>query len=142
MIENIVKRAINFCEENGHRVTIPRIEVLKIISKSKKPLKAYDILKELSSIINNPKPPTVYRAIEFWEKFNFVHKIESLNAFTACEADDLHTGTQFFICDDCGVAIESHLSELPKILKKSTKEKTFKPLRWKLEINGLCNQCS
>ena len=71
-----------------------------------------------------------------------MHKIESLNAFTACEADDLHTGTQFFICDDCGVATESHLSELPKILKKSTKEKTFKPLRWKLEINGLCNQCS
>ncbi len=142
MTKNIIKNAINFCKDNGHRVTNPRIEVLKIISKSKKPIKAYDILNILSKKIINPKPPTVYRAIEFWEKFNFVHKIESLNAFTACQADHLHQGSQFLICDDCGVAIESHLCDLPNILKQISKQNTFKTLRWKLEISGLCNQCS
>ena len=142
MTKNIIQKAITFCEDNGHRLTSPRIEVLKIISKSKKPIKAYDILEKLSKKIINPKPPTVYRAIEFWEKFNFVHKIESLNAFTACEADHLHQGSQFLICDDCGVAIESHLCDLPNILKQISKQKTFKTLRWKLEISGLCNQCS
>jgi Fur family zinc uptake transcriptional regulator len=142
MTKNIVQKAITFCKDNGHRVTNPRIEVLKIISNSKKPIKAYDILNKLSKKIINPKPPTVYRAIEFWEKFNFVHKIDSLNAFTSCEADHLHEGSQFLICDDCGVAIESHLSELPKVLKQISKQKTFKTLRWKLEISGLCNQCS
>ena len=142
MTKNIIKNAINFCKDNGHRVTNPRIEVLKIISKSKKPIKAYDILDKLSKKIINPKPPTVYRAIEFWEKFNIVHKIESLNAFTACEADHLHEGSQFLICDDCGVAIESHLCDLPNILKQISKQNTFKTLRWKLEISGLCNQCS
>ena len=142
MTKNIIKNAINFCKDNGHRVTNPRIEVLKIISKSKKPIKAYDILEKLGKKIINPKPPTVYRAIEFWEKFNFVHKIESLNAFTACEADHLHEGSQFLICDDCGVAIESHLCDLPNILKQISKQNTFKTLRWKLEISGLCNQCS
>ena len=142
MTKNIVQKAITFCKDNGHRVTNPRIEVLKIISNSKKPIKAYDILNKLSKKIINPKPPTVYRAIEFWEKFNFVHKIDSLNAFTSCEANHLHEGSQFLICDDCGVAIESHLSELPKVLKQISKQKTFKTLRWKLEISGLCNQCS
>ena len=142
MTKNIIQKAITFCKDNGHRLTTPRIEVLKIISKSKKPIKAYDILEKLSKKIINPKPPTVYRAIEFWEKFNFVHKIESLNAFTACEADHLHQGSQFLICDDCGVAIESHLCDLPNILKQISKQNTFKTLRWKLEISGLCNQCS
>ncbi len=142
MINNIIKKAITFCEDNGHRATKPRIEVLKIISNSKKPLKAYDILKKLGNIINNPKPPTVYRAIEFWEKLNFIHKIDSLNAFTTCDEVHLHNGSQFFICNDCGIAIESHLHELPKILKQISYKKTFKALSWKLEVSGLCRQCS
>ena len=136
MTKNIIKNAINFCKDNGHRVTNPRIEVLKIISKSKKPIKAYDILNILSKKIINPKPPTVYRAIEFWEKFNFVHKIESLNAFTACEAGHLHEGSQFLICDDCGVAIESHLCDLPNILKQISKQKLSKHYAGSLRLVG------
>ena len=53
-----------------------------------------------------------------------------------------HAGAQFLICDDCGKVIESNLDEIPEILKKSTENNTFKPLRWNLEINGLCSQCS
>ena len=136
------EKIIEICKKKKWRLTKPRLEVLKIISLSKEPLKAYDILKKLGDLIKNPKPPTAYRAIEFWEKHNFIHRIESLNAYAVCNKKHTHNGSQFLICNDCGKVIESDLFDLPQILKKSTQNNAFKPLRWSLEINGTCNQCS
>lgn len=141
MKKEIINKATQFCLENKHRLTEPRLKVLRIISQSKKPIKAYEILKVLSKVIKKPKPPTAYRAIEFWLKYNFIHRIESLNAYLICKADHLHKGSQFLICNDCGKVIESHLCELPESLKISSRKNTFTPKSWNLEINGTCNQC-
>jgi Fur family transcriptional regulator, zinc uptake regulator len=139
--KRIVEQAFKFCSDNKLRLTEPRIEVLKIISRNGKPIKAYEVLDKLSNTIKNPKPPTAYRAIEFWKKYNFIHRIESLNAYLLCEANHFHNGTQFLICDSCGKVIESHLCELPEALKNSTEKNTFIPSTWHLEINGICHQC-
>ena len=141
-MKSIIEKAFKFCSNNDERLTKPRLEVLKIISKSKKPIKAYEVLKELGKIIKNPKPPTAYRAIDFWKKNNFVHRIESLNAYLVCEANHFHRGSQFLICDSCGKVIESHICELPSALKETTKKNTFNMSTWHLEINGICNQCN
>ena len=136
------EKIIEICKKNKWRLTYPRLEVLRIISLSQKPIKAYDILEKLANKIKNPKPPTAYRAIDFWQKHNFIHRIESLNAYALCSKEHAHTGTQFLICDDCGKVIESNFHGINQILSKSIKNNTFKPLRWNLEISGICNQCS
>ena len=136
-----LKKAFKFCSEKKYRFTEPRQKVLKIIASSKKPIKAYEILDKLGKVMKNPKPPTAYRAIEFWNKSNFIHRIESLNAYSICEAEHLHKGSQFLICDDCGKVIESHFSELPVILKENLTNNAFTPSKWNIEINGKCNQC-
>ena len=136
-----LKKASKFCVDKKYRFTEPRQKVLKIIASSKKPIKAYEILDRLSKVMKNPKPPTAYRAIEFWNKSNFIHRIESLNAYSICEAQHLHKGSQFLICDDCGKVIESHFCELPSILKENLSNKAFIPSKWNIEINGKCNQC-
>ncbi|MEM6811426.1 MAG: Fur family transcriptional regulator [Pseudomonadota bacterium] len=133
--------ASEYCETNGYRLTKPRLEVLKIISSSAKPIGAYEVLEKLGSAIKNPKPPTVYRAIDFWKDQGFIHRIESLNAYVACEAGHRHKGSQFMICNDCGLVIETHLCELPEALKNSTIENTFAPSRWNFEIHGVCKDC-
>jgi len=135
------KKAEIFCEANKYRFTKPRAEVLKIILSSHKPLGAYDILERLAKTINNPKPPTAYRAIDFWQEHGFVHKIESLSAYIACDADHRHQGSQFIICDNCGISIETHLCALPKEFKNSVLENAFTPSSWNLEIHGLCIKC-
>ena len=71
------EQIIKICKQNKWRLTEPRLEVLRIISLSKNPIKAYDILKKLANKIKNPKPPTAYRAIQFWQKHKFIHRIES-----------------------------------------------------------------
>ena len=90
MKTNIEKKAFKFCVTNKERLTLPRQLVLKIIARNKKPLKAYDLIDKLRSRLVNIKPPTVYRALDFWQKHNFIHRIESLNAFCICRADHLH----------------------------------------------------
>ena len=142
LMKKIIKNALKFCSKSNVRLTEPRLEVLKIISNSEKPIKAYEVLDKLASKMKNPKPPTAYRAIEFWMKHNFIHRIESLNAYLACEENHLHKGSQFLICESCGKVIESHICELPEAFKKSTRKNTFIPSTWNLEINGICNLCT
>ena len=142
MNASILKQIERYCDENKYRLTRPRIEVLKIISSNKKPLGAYEILDALGQVIENPKPPTVYRAIEFWQTLGFVHRIESLNAFALCKAGHRHKGSQFMICDDCGSVTETHLCGLPDQLKNMMTAKNFTPAYWNLEIHGMCEHCA
>ena len=46
MKNKILQKALKFCDENNHRLTEPRKRVLEIISSSKKPIKAYEILRK------------------------------------------------------------------------------------------------
>ncbi len=141
MSKAILTKAANYCETNKYRFTEPRVEVLRIISSSKTPLGAYEVLEKLGKVIKNPKPPTAYRAIEFWQENHFIHRIESINAYIACDAGHRHKGSQFMICDDCGDVTEAHLCDLPKPLKDSATKNTFTPSRWNLEIHGQCRKC-
>ncbi len=138
----IKKKAIEYCNVNKHRLTEPRLKILEIFISSKKPLKAYEILKELGKNFPNPKPPTAYRAIEFWKEHNFIHRIESLNAYSICNADHLHDGTQFLICNSCGDVSESHICDLPKNIQNLINSKMFNLKSWNLEMNGVCKKCT
>lgn len=91
-----------WCEAHGARFTDQRRLVLSIIAESKIPIRAYDILAAFGKHIPNPKPPTIYRAIEFLQAGGFIHKIESLNAFVTCHAGHAHRGSQFMVCNSCG----------------------------------------
>lgn len=142
MTNTVLDKAQSYCKTHQQRFTEPRAAVLSIILASKKPLGAYDILKQLGKTIDNPKPPTAYRAIEFWQEHGFIHRIESMNAYVACEAGHQHQGSQFMICEECGDVTETHLCTLPQPLQDSALKNTFTPSRWSLEIHGVCAQCS
>ena len=116
MSKQLLKRAFQFCLDNGHRLTEPRKRVLEAIASSKKPIKAYEVLKKLSISLNRPKPPTAYRALEFWQTHNFIHRIESLNSYFICKTNHPHKGAQYMICNKCGEVIESHICEIPQVI--------------------------
>ena len=136
-----LKQAAAHCEAEGLRLTEPRRDVLAIIAAQDKPLGAYDILDALSQRMEKPKPPTAYRAIDFWIEQGFVHKIESLNAYVPCGTDHRHEGSQFMICDSCGTVMETHLCDLPAPLAEKTRVAHFELKRWNVELHGLCSRC-
>ena len=140
-----VKAALNaletFGETDGHRITAPRRAVLSIVAHSKTPLTAYEILGALKAKLDNPKPPTAYRALEFLSAHGFIHRIESLNAYVACSENHRHAGSQFLICTNCSAVEEIHLCHLPKELSKAAEARDFKVQRWNVELYGFCRDC-
>ena len=127
--------------ERGARFTDQRKLVFKIISKSKKPITAYEILSKMEKDVENVKPPQAYRAIDFLIEQGLIHKIESLNSFVSCHAGHHHAGSQFMVCDSCGTVEEVHLCDLPQPLQKRIDQKGFQLSRWNAELHGICHDC-
>lgn len=141
-VKSVITKAENYCETGGHRFTDPRRMVLEIIASAEKPIGAYDILAKLAERLDNPKPPTAYRAIEFLTDHHFIHRIESLNAYMLCQSDHHHDGSQFMICDDCGTVTEAHLCHLPEPLAAKTRASGFRLSSWNVELHGTCSSCA
>lgn len=142
MKEKLLNKAYEHCVKNGHRFTEPRERVLKILIEEAKPLSAYDILRKLSDQIENPKPPTVYRAIQFWHQEGFVHCIDSLKAYVVC-LHSHHIGqAQFLVCNQCDFVQELECDLDFSSVMLATNEFQFSIVSCTVEIKGLCFQCS
>ena len=141
MTASLTAKAKNYCAEHKLRFTDPRKHVLAIMGEADKPLGAYDVLKQLGMVMDNPHPPTAYRAIDFWVRHGFAHRIESLNAYVACGAGHQHKGSQYLICTNCSAVEEIHLCSLPQKLSQKVSDKAFVMEYWNAEIHGLCANC-
>lgn len=141
MGSDLLINARTYCEAHKLRLTKPREAVLGIVAASKTPMGAYDILHALGKEIENPKPPTVYRAIEFWLTHHFIHRIESLNAYIACAAGHRHKSGHFLICNECGKVEETEISQVTQNLHNSLKKSPFIVSHWTLEMHGVCTKC-
>ncbi len=137
----LLDSAYQYCKENGHRFTEPRKWVLYILMTSNKPLTAYEVLEELSSCLDGPKPPTVYRAIHFWEAEGFIHSIDSLKAYIACSHGHHHGDFQFVHCIKCDAIQEIHRCEAQANIHPLNIPSSFKVNSTITEIKGVCEFC-
>jgi Fur family zinc uptake transcriptional regulator len=130
------------CVRREQKLTAPRRRVLELLLEAGQPVKAYDLMAAYDAQAP-AKPPTVYRALEFLEREGFAHRIESLNAFVACEqpgADGEVHAAAFLICDCCGATREIE----PRRDGGLTREAERAGYRIKavtVEAHGLCPSC-
>ena len=132
-----VAMARKLCENAGERFTPLRAHVLELVLKDGGAVKAYDLLDRLSPEIGSPKPPTVYRALEFLSRLGLIHRVEALNSFIAC--DHSHEGhlAEFFICEACSHVEERHAHD-----HMECKPSGFTIRRSVVEHYGLCASCA
>ena len=133
-------KAKTYCEAGKHRFTKPRERVLSILINASKPMGAYQILEALSSVKEKVNPPTVYRAIEFWEQHGFIHRIQSMNAYLACCGHHDDESFFIFICDDCSDVVELKI-DLPASISADIGKQHFTVTRSNTEVHGLCSRC-
>ena len=116
--------------------------VLNLIEKAKGPLKAYSILYNVQKK-GIKAPLQVYRALEKLIKIGKIHKIESKNAFIACNNSDceISNATAFSICDNCEKVKEIKNSNLSKYLSNFHDKTGMKYTKYNLEFFGLCKNC-
>ena len=119
-----------------------QILVLNHLEKQKQPLTAYTILDNLRE--NGIKAPLqVYRALDYLVKLNKVHKIDSMNAFIACNDHECENPEfiAFTICDGCANVSEVKDKSISSSLSKIKKKSGFTTRKTSLEFHGLCKDC-
>lgn len=131
------------CAAEGLRFTDQRRAVLAALLESHVPASAYDVIDRLGAGRHRPAPVSVYRALDFLVEHRFAHRIESRNAYVACDrgADCDDEATLFLLCDRCGAAGEASSAALHDIIGEVTGAVGFVPKSPVVEIRGLCANC-
>ena len=134
-----MKDACETVELAGERMTAARLRTYEMILEAAGPVKAYDLIDRFHPE-GAAKPPTVYRALSFLEAMGLIHRIESLNAFVACDhGDGAHTAG-FLLCTCCGHSEEISALDAEALRHRADSAK-FKIERITLEVRGLCQHC-
>jgi Fur family transcriptional regulator, zinc uptake regulator len=138
-----IRHAETISRREGLRFTEQRRKVLEALLLSHVPASAYDVIDRIASNGKRLAPVSVYRALDFLTQHNFAHRIESKNAYVACDrGDECEPGaTLFLICDNCGAAGEASSEVLGKIVANETRARDFLPRLRVLEVRGLCARC-
>ena len=91
--------------------------IFDLIDKSPEPMKAYSILFNVQKKGINA-PLQVYRALDKLVDIGKIHKIESRNAFIACQNSSCQVAkaTAFSICEICEKVTEISSAGLSKYL--------------------------
>ena len=116
-------------------------QVLAVLRRRRGPLSAYDILGTFRE--TNPKiaPTTIYRALAVLTESGRVHRLESLNAYIACQCKGHRHASVLSICDGCGAVEESVAPDVLKELSKVAGASGFAPKRHVIEVHGVCGTC-
>lgn len=113
---------VEILAKHNIKVTSLRLELLKILSQSKKPLSYNEILEQVTA-----NKTSIYRAFEIFEKNNIIIKNEvDRKAFYELG----NAAKAYFVCDVCHTMINIDLP-LPNIAK-SIKSAVIK---------GICKEC-
>jgi len=119
--------------------------VLDVLLREKIPLSAYMILDRLRE--HDIKAPLqIYRALDKLTEMGHVHRLESVNAFVACDHShsERHDSSlvAFAICKQCGTVVEFGDEVITEQVGVHMQELNFQPQTTILEIGGLCCRCA
>ncbi len=132
------------CQGRGLQMTTLRREIVGIFAGADQPMGAYAIIQKLSEAQNRiVAPPTVYRTLDFLVDNGFVVKIESRQAYVACDHldhDHDHHGI-VFSCTRCGRTMEVDSRPIDREIAALAERLGFAIERKVLEVDGLCEEC-
>jgi len=126
----------------GHNLSKNQKIIFDLIDKSGGPMKAYSILFNVQKK-GIKAPLQVYRALDKLVEIGKIHKIESRNAFIACQNSSCQVSkaTAFSICESCENVSEISNSKLSKYLSNFSDDSGMKYSKYNLEFFGLCKKC-
>ena len=128
--------------QKEHNLSKNQKIIFDLIDKSRGPMKAYSILFNVQKK-GIKAPLQVYRALDKLVEIGKIHKIESRNAFIACQNSNcqISKATVFSICESCEKVTEIHNHKLSKHLKEFRDNSGMKYSKYNLEFFGLCKKC-
>lgn len=126
-------------QRETYRQTRNQSLVLEVLRAAGRAMTAYQILDELRDR-GLRAPAQIYRALDVLLEREEVHRIESLNAFVACNHRDHGELGAFAICDDCRTIWEFTLPAEAEITAVA-ESKGFTTHEVMVELHGSCAKC-
>ena len=140
-IEAQLQIAEQLCKERGKRLTPIRREVLELLLRQQRSLKAYELLALFRKDQPAAAPPTVYRALEFLTEEGLIHRLDAVNAWTACVDASGHTHDLLVVCTHCGAVAELSAPSLSAQLAACVEQAGFTLANLETELQALCQKC-
>ena len=124
-------------KETGFKITVPRKEILNILSSE--PKSAQEVFEVLKQKGFNPDLVTVYRTLELFTKLGLVRKTQFEDKIARFELlSNKHH--HHLVCIKCG-SIEDAIINEDLFIKQIKKQSNFKVERHALEFFGFCKNC-
>ncbi|MEQ8369439.1 MAG: Fur family transcriptional regulator [Alphaproteobacteria bacterium] len=115
--------------------------VLSVLADHAAAMSAYQILDALRPA-GLRAPAQIYRALDHLVASGRAHRIESLNAYVACDGGSHHAPVAFAICDRCQTIAELPAAGESSRLQASARSHDFAMDHATIEIHGLCRRCA
>ncbi len=135
--------AIEQLRASGLRVTGPRIQVVRALSKSNRALSAYQIHEKIRAARAKADVVSVYRVLRTLVELGLVHHIGVVDGYFACRKAGKHGAkTQHLVCRDCGCVLE--LSVPPASAAgfgAQAADAGFETEEIRIEVLGTCEHC-
>lgn len=116
-------------------------DVLAVLRQRREPVSAYDVLADLRLAHPRIAPTRIYRALSALTERGKVHRLESLNAFVACQCGGHQQASVLSICGSCSLVEESIKPDALEELGQVVRVTGFEPQRHVIEAHGLCSDC-
>ncbi len=140
-LEQQLATAEQLCMERGKRLTAIRKQVLEILLQAQRSLKAYELLDMIRSTLPGATPPTVYRALDFLTEEGLIHRLDAVNAWTACVDAGGHPHDVLVVCTECGTVAELSAPALSHTLADYVADAGFSMGTHEIELRAICNPC-
>ena len=141
-IAEALQTAEALCAERKLQFTPARRRVLEILLERHRAMGAYEILEILAAEGLGSQPPVVYRALDFLTANGLAHRIERMNAYTACAHPGEAHVPAFLICRECKAVAEAETGLDGGRLGNAARATGFVIERVVVEAEGLCPVCA
>lgn len=140
-IQHRLDIAEGLCRHRGTRLTPIRRLVLATLLRRASSLKAYELLDAIRDVQPGAAPPTVYRALDFLTAQGLIHRLDAINAWTACSDAGGEPHDVLIVCTCCGAVAELSDPRLSAQLADCVARSGYALLGHETELRALCAQC-
>ena len=136
------QRAIQRLRENKFRVTMSRVQVIRVLAESRVPLTAYRIQEAVVERGGRIDVVSVYRILSTLTQIGLAYHVGIVGGYIACRMDREHEDQVHLVCESCGRIEELALSEPTRLaLEAQLGERRAHAKAMTIEVLGLCSAC-
>ncbi|WP_459616126.1 Fur family transcriptional regulator [Bordetella sp. 2513F-2] len=136
-----LRLAESLCAQRGRRLTPIRRKVLELLLRHGRSLKAYELLEAMRGVHPGAAPPTVYRALDFLMDEGLIHRLDAVNAWSACHDAAGAPHDLLVVCTGCGAVAELSDPAMSRQLAERVAQTGYALATHETEIRALCPQC-